>query len=145
MPNSIKIGAILFQIVLLCLFRQFTADNRAKKCVNRPFWKADLLSDDLRCTEKEGTRFPQPRFSPFECSRFVSFHEPTESTCDLIPANLLVTTPRPTVTVLPIVGETFLVLRNNVRKKLSNPRYLSKPFRRYRNRRKTTLWIISDL
>jgi hypothetical protein len=113
-----KIGAILFQIVLLCLFRQFTADNRAKKCANRPFWMADLLSDDLRCTEKEGTWFPQP---------------------------LPVTTPRPTVTVLPIVGETFLVLRNNVRKKLSNPRYLSKPFLRYRNRTKTTLWIISDL
>jgi len=71
-----KIGAILFQIVLLCLFRQFTADNRAKKCANRPFWMADLLSDDLRCTEKEGTRFPQPRFSPVECSRFISFDEP---------------------------------------------------------------------
>jgi len=104
-----KIGAILFQIVLLCLFRQFTADNRAKKCANRPFWMADLLSDDLRCTEKEGTRFPQPRFSPVECSLFVSFHEPTESTCDLIPVNLPVTTPRPTVTVLLRVGEIFPV------------------------------------
>ena len=71
-----KIGAILFQIVLLCLFRQFTADNRAKKCANRPFWMADRLSDNLRRTEKEGTRFPQPRFSPVECSRFISFDEP---------------------------------------------------------------------
>ena len=60
-----------FKSWLLCLFRQFTTDNRAKKCAIRPFWMADRLSHNLMCTEKEGTRFPQPRF--FSC-RILSFY-----------------------------------------------------------------------
>ena len=75
----------------------------------------------------------------------VSFHEPIGKHPELPSINLPVATPRPSVTVLPLTDETFPVLKNAVRKKLSGGKYRAKPFLRYRNRTKTPRRIIFDL
>ena len=107
---------------------------------------ADRLSDDLRCTEKEGKLFPQPRFFSARMPAFISFHKPIGKHLRTHPGKSAGDyTATDSDRAVPEWVRHSLFFRNAVHEKLSDPRYPSKPFLRYRNRTKTTLRIISDL